>query len=113
MQKRNFNLIVSAVTFILGALYIFSDSAGITANVVGSSSSQQGFTAIVGLVVLVASAVFFVHAINTHDVALETLIRRSDNKHDEIRTHMQTQELEEKYRQDNYKEEVKSEKIKQ
>jgi hypothetical protein len=127
MDTKNRNLIVSAIMFFVGATYMFSDSASITANVVGSSDSTTGLTGIIGLIILIASGLFFLLSLTISNeslrgsslgnVELERLVRRNDNRHDEIKsqTHarMDEQDLKEKYdAKHDAHEEVRPEQIK-
>ena len=64
MEKKNFNMIISAVTFIAGGAFVLSNSSDINANVIGASGTGATITAVVGIVLVVASAGFFVLTMN-------------------------------------------------
>ena len=102
MEKKNLNLIISAGTFILGAAYILSDTSSVTADVIGAGGDGGSLASIIGIVMIVASAIFFMLTINHGDYKLETLVRKDDNKHEEIRAEIDKKEIEEKYKQEHH-----------
>jgi proteasome assembly chaperone (PAC2) family protein len=86
MQRRTFNLIASVTTFALGTIYLFSDGAGITANVIGLSGSSAGFASIMGIAIILGSMILFEVSMNSADtqsIDLERLIRRTKD-HEEM-----------------------------
>jgi ABC-type nickel/cobalt efflux system permease component RcnA len=86
MKRKNFNMIASATAFALGAIYLFSDGASITANVIGSSGSGAGFASIIGIAMIIGSMILFEVSMNnadTQSIDLERLIRRTRD-HEEM-----------------------------
>jgi ABC-type nickel/cobalt efflux system permease component RcnA len=86
MKRKNFNVIASAAAFALGAIYIFSDSASITANVIGSSTSSTAFASIIGIAMIIGSMILFevsMTSADTQAIDLERLIRRTKD-HEEM-----------------------------
>jgi hypothetical protein len=86
MMRGKFNLIASVVAFALGAVYLFSDGASITANVIGAGSNNAGFASIIGIAMIIGSMILFEVSMNnadTQSLDLERLIRRTNN-HEEI-----------------------------
>jgi hypothetical protein len=82
MKLRTFNFIASFSAFILGALFVFSDGAGITANVIGASGDGAGLVSIIGVVMIIgAIGLFIVSQTSTdnHPLDLERLIRGTKN----------------------------------
>jgi ATP/ADP translocase len=90
MNVRVFNIIASVSAFALGTAYVFSDSASITANVVGASGPNAGLVSIVGIVMVIGAIGLFIvslHSSANHNIALEKLIRKTKN-HEELREPM-------------------------
>jgi hypothetical protein len=86
MERKNFNLIASATAFALGTLFLFTDKFGLTANVVGTMGNPAGFTAILGLFMILGSIGLFIVSMNSTDnrsIDLERLIRRTKD-HEEM-----------------------------
>jgi hypothetical protein len=82
MKRKTFNLIASVAAFAFGAIYLFSDSASITANVIGASGSNAGFASIIGIVMIISSMVLFEVSMtntDTHSLDLERLVRATKN----------------------------------
>jgi membrane associated rhomboid family serine protease len=80
MIRRTFNLFASIIAFALGSIYLFSDSASITANVIGASGSIAGFASIIGIVMIIGSIGLFMvtlHHIDDTPIDLEKLVKRS------------------------------------
>jgi hypothetical protein len=95
MKKRDFNLYISVLAFITGALFVLSNDADITANVVGASGEGATLTAFIGILIIIGSAAFFVLTIN-HD--MESLVRKNEHTHEDLTKEEKIQkELEEKY----------------
>jgi hypothetical protein len=85
-MRGKFNLIASVVAFAFGAIYLFSDGASITANVISASGGNAGFASIIGVVMIIGSIILFEVSMNnadTQSIDLERLIRRTNN-HEEI-----------------------------
>jgi hypothetical protein len=86
MKRKKLNVIASVTAFVLGTIFLFSDKAGITANVIGSSGSGTGLTSILGIAIIIGSMILFEvsmsHA-DTQELDLERLIRRTKD-HEEI-----------------------------
>ncbi len=85
------NLIVSAITFVLGGVFVMSDQAGITANVIGYSGVDAGFTSVMGIALIIASAAFFIFTLenqiqherhvrmkNDHDAQAENAVYQNE-----------------------------------
>ncbi|MGV8141490.1 MAG: hypothetical protein ACP5NW_03550, partial [Candidatus Woesearchaeota archaeon] len=86
MKSRSFNLIASATAFALGTLFVFTDEFGMTANVVGATGNPAGFTAIIGLFMILSSIGLFIVSMSStdgHNIDLERLVRRTKN-HEEV-----------------------------
>jgi hypothetical protein len=86
MMRKKFNLIASVTAFALGAIYLFSDGASITANVIGSGGNNAGFASIIGIVMIVGSMILFevsMTSADTQAIDLERLIRRTKD-HEEM-----------------------------
>jgi len=86
MIRRTFNLIASIAAFALGSIYLFSDGASVTANVVGASGSNAGFASIMGVLMIIGSIILFEVSMSNADtqpIDLEILIRRTKN-HEEM-----------------------------
>jgi len=101
MKQHNFNLTVALGTFIIGALFVLSDTSSITANVVGYSGGAEAVASIIGMVMIVLSAAFFIFVLTVRDNAsngLEKLAVHATNKNEEVvKSEIQKHELEEKY----------------
>jgi hypothetical protein len=83
MKRKTFNIIASATAFAFGAIFLFSDSASITANVIGSSGSGAGFASIIGIFMIISSMILFEVSMNSADIQaldLERLIRGTKNQ---------------------------------
>ena len=96
MEKKNLNLIVSSFAFVLGAIFVLSYPADVTANVIGASGPAAGTTVVIGLVLVIASAAFFILTINHGDTYLERLVRETKNS-EEIKSKVDEHETKEKY----------------
>jgi hypothetical protein len=86
MKSKSFNLTASATAFALGTIFLFTDKFGITANVVGTVGNPAGFTAIIGLFMILGSIGLFIVSMNStdgHNIDLERLVRRT-KQHEEI-----------------------------
>ena len=80
MIRRTFNLFASIAAFAVGTIYLFSDGAGLTANVVGASGSNAGFASIMGVVIIIGAIGLFIvtlHHIDDREVDLENLVKRT------------------------------------
>jgi hypothetical protein len=99
LELKKLSLMTSASAFILGALYVFSDGASITADVVNSSGESAGFTAIIGLSMILCSIGLFIVSINSTDhrsIDLERLVRRTKD-HRELNAEPLPRQKEEEY----------------
>lgn len=99
MELKKLNMIISAGAFILGALYVFSDGASITADVIGSSGENTSTTAVIGLFMIIgAIGLFIVSRDNTdhRSVDLERLVRRTKD-HRELNAEPLPRQKEEDY----------------
>jgi hypothetical protein len=93
-------------TFILGTLYIFSDGASITANVIGASGGSAELTATIGLFMIIGSIGLFIVSMHNTDhrsIDLERLIRRTKDHHDLTAESQSEQETETRYNTKNKK----------
>lgn len=98
MKKRDFNIYVAVLSFIAGALFVLSNDADITANVVGASGEGATVTALIGILIIIASAGFFVMTVQHGKADIETLVHRNDNKHTDLnKEHILKNEIEDKY----------------
>jgi hypothetical protein len=82
MDMKTFNFIASMSAFVVGSIFVFSDNASITANVIGATGNDAGFTAMIGIGMIVAAIGLFIvsmHATDDHPLSLERLIR--GNRH--------------------------------
>ena len=96
MDNKNINLIVSAATFVLGAVFVLSDSASITANVIGASGGPEALASIIGLVMIVASGALFAASIR-RDLDLDRLAKENLHNHEElVKEEMYKQDVHEK-----------------
>jgi hypothetical protein len=80
MIRRTFNMYASIAGFTLGAIYLFSDGASVTANVVGASGSIAGFASLIGVVMIVSAIGLFIvtlHHEDNREVDLEKLVKRT------------------------------------
>jgi hypothetical protein len=94
MMRGKLNLIASVVAFALGTIFVFSNSAGITANIIGASGSGIGFASIIGVIMIMGSILLFEvsqHNADIHGPDLERLIRRTNN-HEELYDSKKAQE---------------------
>ncbi|MGV8150853.1 MAG: hypothetical protein ACP5NV_03945 [Candidatus Woesearchaeota archaeon] len=96
MEKKNFNLSIATATFVLGAFFVLANTKDITANVIGASGPGATITAVTGIILIIASAGFFVFAINHGDTHLERLVRETKDT-EEIKTQVEEQKAKEKY----------------
>jgi hypothetical protein len=99
MEKKNFNLTVATVTFALGAFFVLANTEDITANVIGASGPGATATALAGIILIIASAGFFVFVINHGDTHLERLIRETRD-HETIEVDKEVSEHDAKLRYD-------------
>lgn len=102
MELKKFNFISSAGAFVLGTLYVFSDSASMTANVIGASGGSAGLTAIAGVSMIIGAIGLFIVSINSTDIRsvdLERLIRRTKDHSDLNAEPLPSSRDEERYRQ--------------
>jgi len=98
MKKKDFNLYVALLSFIAGAAFILSNNSDMTANVIGASGESATLTAFIGLMIIIASSVFFILTINHGNPDIETMVRRDDNKHEDLNKEEKLKgEIEEKY----------------
>jgi hypothetical protein len=80
MDERNFRMLVSAMTFIIGGLFVISNAPDITANVIGASGPEAGLVSIFGIVILVASGIYFMMTASLDDmIRTQRDARRSTN----------------------------------
>jgi len=80
MIRRTFNLIASIIGFAIGSIYLFSDGASVTANVVGASGSIAGFASIIGIVMIISAIGLFIvtlHHVDNTEIDLEKLVKRT------------------------------------
>ena len=80
MIRRTFNLFASIAGFALGSIYLFSDGASVTANVVGASGTVAGFASLIGVVMIVSAIGLFIvtlHHEDNREVDLEKLVKRT------------------------------------
>lgn len=97
MEKKNFNLSIATFTFVIGAFLVLANTKNITGNVVGSTGPGGTITAITGLLLIIASAGFFVFIINH---PLESLVRETKNHEDlNVAQEIKKHEAKEKYDQ--------------
>jgi hypothetical protein len=95
---------VSVLAFIVGSLFVLSNDADINANVIGASGEAATLTAFIGILTIIASAVFFILTINHGHTDIESMIRKDENKHEDMnKQHIIQNELEEKYELDRHK----------
>lgn len=90
MKLKSFNAIASATAFFLGSVYLFTDGFGITANVVGTTGNPAGFTAIIGLFMILGSIGLFIatmHGADEDTITLERLLRRTKDHQDLTHPH--------------------------
>lgn len=81
MIRRTFNLFASIAGFAIGSIYLFSDGASVTANVIGSSGSIAGFAAVIGMVMIVSAIGLFIvtlHHVDNKEIDLEKLVKRTN-----------------------------------
>ena len=82
MMRKQFNFIASSVSFLLGTAFVFSDSASITANVIGASGSDAAYTSIIGIFMIIGAIALFVASMvraDDHQLDLERFMRRTKN----------------------------------
>jgi hypothetical protein len=86
MKSKKFNIIASITAFAIGTMFLFSDGASLTANVIGSSGAGAAFASIIGIAIIIGSMILFEVSMNsadTQELDLERLIRRTKD-HEEI-----------------------------
>ena len=101
MNIKTFNLAASVSAFVVGTIYLFSDAASITANVIGSSGSSNGLTSIMGMIMIIGSIGLFIVSMKStdnHSLDLERLIRGT-KYHEVIRAKDIDGDEEEKYKE--------------
>lgn len=106
MEKKNFNLSIATLTFVIGAFFVLANTKDITGAVVGATGPGGTITAITGLILIIASAGFFVFVINHGDTHLERLLRETKEHEDlTVTQRVKEQEALEKYehKKDDYK----------
>lgn len=102
MEKKNFNLSIATFTFIIGAFFVLANTQDITGGVVGATGPGGTITAVTGLLLIIASAGFFVFVINHGDTYLERLVRDTKNHEDiSVSQKISEQDVKEKYDQHN------------
>lgn len=98
MEKKSLNLSIATLTFIIGAFFLLANTKGITGAVIGATGPGGTITAITGLILIIASAGFFVFIINHGDTYLERLIRETKEHEDlTVTQRIKEQEALEKY----------------
>ena len=102
MEKKNFNLSIATFTFIVGGFFVLANTQGITGAVVEATGPGGTVTALTGLLLIIASAGFFVFTINYGDTHLERLVRET-KEHEDVNVSKKMSELDakEKYDQRN------------
>ncbi len=88
MNIKTFNLAASVTAFIIGTAFLFTDSASITANVIGASGSNSTLTSVMGMMMMLGSIGLFIVSMSStdnHGISLERLIRGT-KFHEEIGT---------------------------
>jgi hypothetical protein len=110
MEKKNFNLSIATVTFVVGAFFVLANTKDITGGVIGATGPGGTVTAITGLILIIASAGFFVVTINhgekSENIELESLIRKTKNHEDiSIAQEIRKRDTKDKYDQGQGKEE--------
>ena len=86
IKSTKFNMAASMGAFVLGSLYVLSDGASVTANVVGSSGGNTSLTSIMGIIIVVGSIGLFIvsmHHADLRAIELERHMRQS-NHHEHI-----------------------------
>jgi hypothetical protein len=106
MEKKNFNLSIATFTFVVGAFFVLANTKDITANVIGASGPGATLTAVTGLILIIASAGFFVFIINHGDTHLERMIRETKD-HEDINVVKEIGELDAKEKYDQHREDYK------
>lgn len=102
MEKKNINLSIATITFVIGAFFVLANTKDITGAVVGASGPGGTLTAITGLLLVIASAGFFVLIINHGDTHLERLVRNTKDHEDiSVSQKISEQDIKEKYDQHN------------
>ncbi len=71
-MNKKITFIASIIGFFVGAFFVLSNSADVTANVIGASGESAGLTAVLGIVLLVASAGVFILMISLDEEVLKT-----------------------------------------
>ena len=82
MNRRKFNFIASSIAFLFGTIFVFSDGASVTANVIGASGSSAGFLAILGMAMIVGAIGLFIVTMNDshyQTLELERLVRKTNH----------------------------------
>jgi len=101
LKLKKFNFISSASAFILGTIYVFSDSASMTANVIGASSETTGTTAVLGLFMIIGAIGLFIVSMNSTDhrsIDLERLVRKTKD-HSDLNAEPLPRSKEEEYKE--------------
>lgn len=102
MEKKNFNLSIATLTFVIGAFFVLSNTSGITGNVVGATGPGGTITALTGLLLIIVSAGFFIIVINHGDLHLERLVRETKDSEDlKAKEELLMNEIKEKYDMNN------------
>lgn len=99
MNIRTFNMTASLSAFLLGTVYLFSDTASITANVIGSSGSNTSLTSIMGMMMILGSIGLFIVSMtrtDDHSLDLERLVRGTKYS-EEIKAKSESDAEDEKY----------------
>jgi hypothetical protein len=107
MELKKFNLMISMGAFLLGTIYMFSDGASITANVIGAGTTSTELTAMTGLFMILASIGLFIVSINStanHSIDLERLVRRTKD-HSNLNNEPIPEQKTEFYKEHTYKDE--------
>lgn len=104
MEKKSFNLSIATVTFVLGAFFVLANTKDITGGVVGVSGPGGTITALTGLLLIIASAGFFVFVINHGDTHLERLLRETKD-HEDLNVAQEIKKQQDKERYEHRKEE--------
>jgi membrane associated rhomboid family serine protease len=101
LKLRTFNFVTSLGAFVLGTIYVFSDGASITANVIGASGESSGMTAVVGLFMIIGAIGLFIVSRDSTDhrsIDLERLVRATKNNRD-LNTELASKSKEEEYKE--------------
>jgi hypothetical protein len=116
MKNKTFNLGISFVMFILGALYILSDGASVTANVIGASGADAGLTSIIGIIIVVGAIGLFIVEMHStspsghRDFRLERLVKETKD-HDNLNVQPSSEEYQRIAKEEEIKSKEAEEKI--